>query len=508
MEKVIVMEKITKTFPGVIANEDIDFYAYRGEIVSLLGENGAGKTTLMKILYGLYSKTSGNIYIKGKKVEIRSPKEAIDLGIGMVHQHFTLVNPFTVVENIVLGMEENGFILELDKAREKVISYMDRYSLHVDQDCRIDQLSVGEKQRVEILKVLFRNADILILDEATAVLTPQEIKDLFKTLKILKSENKTIIFISHKLNEVLEISDRIVVLRDGKVVGETTPFSSDKKSLAKMMVGKDVIDVISQKSKNIGEAILEVKNLSVLSERGHLALKGISFHVKSNEILGIAGVSGNGQKELEDVLAGIRKPISGEIYFNGKNITGKSPKSIIDLGIGRIPEDRMENGIVGDLTIYENLLIERFDCKPYCTSLFLNYKEIRKYAKELVKEFDVRTPSINILTSKLSGGNIQKVILARIFSRSPKFLLASQATRGLDVGATEYIHGKLIEARERGCGILLISEDLDEIINLSDRILVLYGGEIMGFAMRDELTREDIGLMMTGTRKEALSEIS
>ena len=508
MEKVIVMEGITKTFPGVIANEDVDFYAYHGEIVSLLGENGAGKTTLMKILYGLYSKTSGNIYVKGKKVDIRSPKEAIDLGIGMVHQHFTLVNPFTVVENIILGMKENGSILNVDKARKKVINYMGKYNLHVDQDSRIDQLSVGEKQKVEILKLLFRNANILILDEATSVLTPQETSDFFKTLKILKSESKTIVFISHKLNEVLEISDRIVVLRSGKVVGETIPSETDRKSLAKMMVGKDVIDVIPQKNKNIGEPILEVKQLSALSDRGHLALKEISFNVKSGEILGIAGVSGNGQKELEDILSGIRKPLGGGIYFNGKNLTGKSPKSMINLGIGRIPEDRMENGIVGEIPIYENLLIERFDCKPYCNSLFLNYKEIRKYAKELVREFDIRTPSINILTNKLSGGNIQKVILARIFSRSPKFLLASQPTRGLDVGATEYIHSKLIEARERGCGILLISEDLDEIINLSDRILILYSGEIMGFVRKGELAKEDIGLMMTGTRKEALSEIA
>ncbi len=508
MEAVVSMRGIKKVFPGVIANDNVNFDAYRGEIVALLGENGAGKTTLMKMLYGMYSKTEGDIFVRGKKVEISSPKDAIDLGIGMIHQHFTLVNPFTVIENIILGMKENGIILKLDDAKRKVQDYMKRYQLYVDPDSKIFQLSVGEKQRVEILKVLFRNADVLILDEATAVLTPQEAENLFKTLKILKDEGKSIIFISHKLYEVFEISDRIVVLRNGKVIGETSPTETNIKELAKMMVGKEVIDIVSEKSKKVGNPIIKVEDLFATSKRGHMAINGISFEVKSGEILGVAGVSGNGQKELEDVISGIKKPHSGAIYFNGQNITGSSPKNIIDFGIGRIPEDRMENGIIGEIPIYENIVVECYDSKPFCNAFFLNYREICKYAESLTSEFDIRTPSVNFPLRTLSGGNIQKAILARVLSREPRFIIASQPTRGLDVGATQYIHSKLIEARERGCGILLISEDLDEILNLSDRIMVLYNGKVMGFADKSELSREEIGLMMTGTKKEALNEVA
>jgi simple sugar transport system ATP-binding protein len=508
MEEIVLMKNIKKKFPGVVANDGIDFYAKRGEIVSLLGENGAGKTTLMKILYGLYRKDSGEIYIKGKKVEINSPKDAINFGIGMVHQHFTLVNPFTVTENIILGFESKKFKLDLKKAKEKVLNLMKNYELYVDPDAKISELSVGEKQKAEILKVLFRNIDILILDEPTAVLTPQEVRELFKTLKILKKEGKTIIFISHKLDEVLEISDRIVILRNGKLMGEREPKKTNKRELASLMVGKEIFDIFELSPTKKEEVILKLENLSALSDRGHVALKDVSFDVKSGEIVGLAGVSGNGQRELEEVISGIRFPIKGKIIYRGYDITYLSPKERINKGIGRIPEDRMETGLVLDLPVFENLIIEYFDKNPLSKGAFLNYKEIYSYCDNLIKTFDIKTPNQLITTKKLSGGNLQKCILARILTMNPKFVLASQPTRGLDVGATEFIHKKLIEIRQNGGGVLLISEDLDEILNLSDRILIIYNGEIMGEVMRGELTKEEIGLMMTGTRKEELHAVS
>ncbi|MCX8094625.1 MAG: ABC transporter ATP-binding protein [Caldisericia bacterium] len=508
MEEIILMKDIKKRFPGVNANDGITFYAKKGEIVALLGENGAGKTTLMKILYGLYRKDSGEIFIKGKKVEISSPKDAINQGIGMVHQHFTLVNPFTVTENIILGLDSNGFKLDIKKAKEKVLEYMKKYELFVDPDAKISELSVGEKQKVEILKVLFRNIDILILDEPTAVLTPQEVKELFKTLKILKNENKTIIFISHKLDEVLEISDRIVILRNGKVAGERDPKNTNKRELASLMVGKEVFDIFELSYTGYKDIVLKIENLKVLSDRGHIALKNLNFEIKRGEIVGLAGVSGNGQKELEEVISGVRFPIEGKIFYKGYDITYLTPKERINRGMGRIPEDRMEMGLVLDLPVFENLIIEYFDKNPFSKGVFLNYKEIFYYCDNLIKKFDIRTPNQIVTTKKLSGGNLQKCILARILSMNPDFVLASQPTRGLDVGATEFIHKQLIELREKGAGILLISEDLDEILNLSDRILVIYNGEIMGEVLRGELTREEIGLMMTGTKKEELHAIT
>lgn len=507
-EYIVLMKDIKKRFPGVNANDGITFYAKKGEIVALLGENGAGKTTLMKILYGLYRKDSGDIFIKGKKVEINSPKDAINLGIGMVHQHFTLVNPFTVTENIILGLESNKFTLDIKKAKEKVLDYMKKYELYVDPDAKINELSVGEKQKVEILKVLFRNIDILILDEPTAVLTPQEVKELFKTLKILKDEGKTIIFISHKLDEVLEISDRIVILRNGKVSGERDPKNTNKKELASLMVGKEVFDIFELSQTKQEEIILKVENIKALSDRGHIALKNLNFDVKRGEIVGLAGVSGNGQRELEEIISGVRFPLEGKIIYKGIDITYLTPKERINRGMGRIPEDRMEMGLVLDLPVFENLIIEYFDKKPLSKGAFLNYKEIFSYCENLINTYDIKTPNQLVTTKKLSGGNLQKCILARILSMNPDFVLASQPTRGLDVGATEFIHKKLIELREKGTGILLISEDLDEILNLSDRILVIYNGEIMGEIKRGELTREEIGLMMTGTRKEELHAIA
>lgn len=504
MNEVVFMKNIKKRFPGVIANNGVTFYAKKGEIVSLLGENGAGKTTLMKILYGLYTKDSGEIFIKGKKAEINSPKDAIDLGIGMVHQHFTLVNPFTVTENIILGLTSNKFVINIEAAKYKIKDYMKRYEIFVDPDAKISELSVGEKQKVEILKVLFRDIDILILDEPTAVLTPQEVKELFKTLKILKEEGKSIIFISHKLYEVLEISDRIVVLRNGKVTGEREPKQTNKRELAALMVGKEVFDVISLKPYEKKDIILDLRDVSALSYRGHIALKNVNLNVKGGEIVGLAGVSGNGQKELEEIISGIKRPLKGKIFYKNIDITNTTPKERINLGIGRIPEDRMEFGLILDLPVFENLVIECYDKSPFSGKLFLNYPNIENFSSKLIEEFDIRTPNLIVKTKTLSGGNLQKCILARILSMNPEFILAAQPTRGLDVGATEYIHKKLLEVRDKGVGVLLISEDLDEILNLSDRILVIYNGEIMGEINRGELSREDIGLMMTGTKKEEL----
>lgn len=504
MNEVVLMKNIKKRFPGVVANDVVNFYAKKGEIVSLLGENGAGKTTLMKILYGLYTKDSGEIYIKGKKAEINSPKDAIDLGIGMVHQHFTLVNPFTVTENIILGLTSNKFVINIEAAKDKIKDYMKRYEIFVDPDAKISELSVGEKQKVEILKVLFRDIDILILDEPTAVLTPQEVKELFKTLKILKQEGKSIIFISHKLYEVLEISDRIVVLRNGKVTGEREPKQTNKRELAALMVGKEVFDVISLKPYEKKDIILDLRDVSALSYRGHVALKNVNLNVRGGEIVGLAGVSGNGQKELEEIISGIKRPLKGKIFYKNIDITNTTPKERINSGIGRIPEDRMELGLILDLPVFENLVVECYDKSPFSGILFLNYPKIENFSSKLVAEFDIRTPNLIVKTKTLSGGNLQKCILARILSMNPEFILAAQPTRGLDVGATEYIHKKLLEVRDKGGGVLLISEDLDEILNLSDRILVIYNGEIMGEINRGELSREDIGLMMTGTKKEEL----
>lgn len=507
MEKVVEMKDIQKTFLNTIALENVNFDVYRGEIVTLLGENGAGKTTLMKILYGMYSKDSGDIYVKGHRAEINSPKDAINLGIGMVHQHFTLVNTLTVLENVILGLpSDNPLKLDFDSYREKLVKISKEYGLKVSPDTKIWQLSVGERQRVEIIKALYRNAGILILDEPTAVLTPQETEDLFKTLNLLKKEGKSIVFISHKLEEVMEISDRIVILRNGMKTGERTKEETDKRELARLMVGKDVFDAIRGAKCEAEEALFKVDNLSALNDKGIMALKGISFDVRKGEILGIAGVSGNGQKELEDVICGVRIPRNGKFFLDGKDITGKSPKEIVKMGIGRIPEDRMEDGLILDIPVLENLVIEYYDKAPYSKGVLIEYSKIEEVAKKLVKEYNIKTSSVYDITRTLSGGNLQKVILARVLSQQPKMLIASQPTRGLDVGATEYMHEKLLYAKTKGSAVVLISEDLNEIIHLSDRILVMYEGEIMGIIDREceQVGIETIGLMMAGSQKKEI----
>ncbi len=504
-EKVVEMHNIRKTFLDNVANNNINFIIYKGEIVSLLGENGAGKTTLMKILYGMYSKDSGEIFIDGKKVEINSPKDAIDLGVGMVHQHFTLVKTLTVLENVILGLPSSkGLTLDFKNARKKLEEIIERYGLVVNPDAKIWQLSVGERQRVEIIKALYRNIEVLILDEPTAVLTPQEVKELFKTLNIFKKEGKSIVFISHKLEEVMEISDRIVILRSGVITGERAKEDTNKRELARLMVGRDVIEILREKSptSNSGE-ILRVENLKALNDKDLIALKGISFSVNKGEILGVAGVAGNGQKELEDVICGMRTPISGKIYLENTEISNKKPKEIIRLGVGRIPEDRMEAGLILDIPLYENLVVEFYDKPPFSNGMLINYGRIKKFAEKLIKEYEIKAAHIGIITRTLSGGNLQKVILARVFSQSPKFIIASQPTRGLDVGAMEYVHEKLLDARNKGAGVLLISEDLHEILNLSDRIMVMYEGEIRGIidASKEKVDIEEVGLMMAGAKR-------
>ncbi|MGB9694795.1 MAG: ABC transporter ATP-binding protein [Caldisericaceae bacterium] len=504
MEKYIEMLNIKKTFLSMVALKNVNFTVNKGEIVTLLGENGAGKTTLMKILYGMYSKDSGEIFVEGKRVEINAPKDAIKLGIGMVHQHFTLVNTLTVLENVILGLpSQKPFMLDLKSHRERLLQISKGYGLEVNPDALIWQLSVGERQRVEIIKALYRNANVLILDEPTAVLTPQESEDLFNTLNLLKREGKSVVFISHKMEEVMEISDRIVILRNGVVTGERKKEETNRLELARLMVGKDVIDALRGEKCEAGNAIFKVSSLSAFNDKGIVALNDVSFDIRKGEIVGLAGVSGNGQKELEDIICGVRKAEKGNIYIDGEDITGKTPKELIQLGIGRIPEDRMEDGLILDAPLLENLVIEYYDKQPISKGMLIDYRQMEALASKLVVEYNIKASSVYDLTRTLSGGNLQKVILARVLSRDPKMIVASQPTRGLDVGATEYIHEKLLQAKSDGAAVLLISEDLNEILHLSDRIMVIYEGRIMGIIDREceNVSVEKIGLMMAGSAK-------
>jgi len=504
MEKVVEMLNIRKAFLNTTALKNVSFDINKSEIVTLLGENGAGKTTLMNILYGMYSKDSGEIRVNGKIAEIKSPREAIELGIGMVHQHFTLVNTLSVLENVILGLPtDNPFSLDLSSHREKLLEISKGYRLEVSPDTKIWQLSVGERQRVEIIKALYRNADVLILDEPTSVLTPQESEDLFKTLNLLKKEGKSVVFISHKMEEVMEISDRIVILRNGIITGERKKEETDKLELARLMVGKDVIDALRGEKCEAEEPVFKIYNLSAFNDKGIIALKDVSFDVRKGEILGLAGVSGNGQKELEDIICGVRKPLKGKFYLEDKDLTGKTPKEIIELGIGRIPEDRMEDGLILDAPLLENLVIEYYEKPPLSRGMLIDYRKIQNLASNLLKEYNIKASSVYDITRTLSGGNLQKVILARVLSRNPKMIIASQPTRGLDVGATEYMHEKLLTAKLGGSAILLISEDLNEILHLSDRIMVIYEGTIMGIIdrEREQVNTEKIGLMMAGVSK-------
>ena len=501
-EPVVEMRSIRKVFLDVVANRDIDFKLYPGEVCSLLGENGAGKTTLMNVLFGYYALDGGEIYIKGEKVNLSSPKDAIRKGIGMIHQHFTLVSSQTVLENIIIGAEsEKGLFLDFKSARERVLKLGKDYGLSIDPDVKVWSLSVGEQQRVEILKALYRDVNILIMDEPTAVLAPKEIEELFKTLKALKKAGKSIVFISHKLHEVMEVSDRIVVLRNGEVRAERKTKDTSTHELANLMVGRDVLETLERKSIKPGGAVLEIKDLTILNEKGLEAVEKLNLVVHKNEIVGIAGVSGNGQTELSETLFGIREPVSGTIILNGKKLQKGSPSSAIKGGMGRIPEDRIETGLMMDLSVEENIILENHIKSDFQSHGLMKFKEIHDYAEGLIKQYKVKTAGRDIAVKSLSGGNLQKVILARELSGAPSLVIASQPTRGLDVGAMEFIHERLLEERERGAGIVLISEDLDEVFSLSDRIVVMYEGKIIGEASIQTASREQIGLWLSGVSK-------
>ena len=496
------MRSITKQFLDVVANRDIDFTLFPGEICALLGENGAGKTTLMNILFGYYTCDEGEICIKGEKADLSSPRDAISRGVGMIHQHFTLVPSQSVLENIIIGSEmAKGFFLDLKSAKDKLLHLQKRFGLHIDPEAKIWTLSVGEQQRVEILKALYRDVDILIMDEPTAVLAPTEISDLFRTLRSLAQEGKSIVFISHKLKEVMAIADRIVVLRGGEVVTERKTFDTNLRELANLMVGRDVIERITKKELPPGEPVLELRNLTVRNDKGLEAVKDITLLVRKNEICGIAGVSGNGQRELADVLFGIREPEKGTIKINGTVFHFGSPESAVKLGMARIPEDRIGTGLMMDLSVEENLILEVHASGDFHNRGLLNFNKIHHFCDELIHAYGIMTSGRDAVTKSLSGGNLQKVILARELAGKPSIIVASQPTRGLDVGAMEYIHQRILQEKERGAGIILISEDLDEILVLSDRIVVMYEGQIMGDVRSEQASREQIGLWMSGVKK-------
>jgi len=509
MKNVVEMKNITKIFPGVVANDNVNFSLEKGEIHVLLGENGAGKTTLMNQLYGLYQPTSGDIFINGNLVSVKDPNVAILNGIGMVHQHFMLVEPFTVTENIVLGSEPSkykGFKLDMAKAVEDVENISKKFGLKVDANVKIHDISVGMQQRVEILKALYRGADILILDEPTAVLTPQEIDELGEILRKLTEQGKSIILITHKLKEVMAMSDRVTVIRRGKVIETLKNENTSTDELAELMVGRKVNLVVEKEDKTAGDVVLSVKNLKALNNRGIPALKGVSFDVKSGEIFAIAGVDGNGQSELVEVLTGLRKSASGEIWMNGKDVTRFKTDKLINEGVSHIPEDRHKRGLVLQHDLAENSVLGSHKTENFSKNGVLNYEEIHRFCLDLIEEFDVRTPNETVKASSLSGGNQQKLIVARELSRKPKLLIASQPTRGVDVGAIEFIHKRLVAERDSNRAVLLVSLELDEVMALADRIAVIYDGKFVGIVEGKGATERELGIMMAGgknTKEEA-----
>jgi simple sugar transport system ATP-binding protein len=499
------LKGITKRFPGVVANDHVDFELAKGEVHALLGENGAGKSTLMNILYGLYHPDEGEVRLNGQHVTIDSPRAAIDLGIGMVHQHFMLIPVMTVAENIVLGVEpHSGPFLDIDGAEKRVRELSERFGLAVRPDARIESISVGMQQRVEILKALYRGAEILILDEPTAVLTPQEAEELFEIIRSLQAEGKSIVFITHKLGEVLAIADRVTVLRRGKTIETVPREGATEEGLARLMVGREVLLRVEKTPAEPGEPLLTVEDLRVLDERKLEAVRGISLEVRSGEIVGIAGVDGNGQSELIEAITGLRRPESGRILAAGKDITNEGARVSLEAGIGHIPEDRQRRGLVLDFTLAENIALKDYCEEPDSKWGWLFPKRLLARAKKLLTEFDVRGGGAKTLAASLSGGNQQKVVVAREVSRDPRILVAAQPTRGLDVGAIEFVHRRLVAERDEGRAILLVSFELDEILSLSDRILVVYEGRVVGEYSPD-VSEEELGIAMTGGRREAVA---
>ncbi|HLF75427.1 MAG TPA: ABC transporter ATP-binding protein [Anaerolineales bacterium] len=497
------MHGITKRFPGVLANDRVDFDAKSGEVHALLGENGAGKSTLMKILYGMYHPDEGEILLNGRPVTISSPTDSINLGIGMIHQHFMLVQTLTVAENVALGLPSSrGLLTDLDRVSKRITELADIYGLKIDPEGYIWQLSVGQQQRVEIIKALYRGAALLILDEPTAVLTPQEVDELFIIMQQMAEDGHALIFISHKLHEVVEISNRVTVLRDGRKIGTRPTSETTKQDLANWMVGREVGFAPDRGRVEAGEIRLQLDQLSCGSDRGTPGLRGVSLAVRSSEILGIAGVSGNGQRELAETITGLRKITSGKVFLEGQDVSGLPAGELTDRMLAYIPEERMRDGMIREFSVAENLILREHHKQPYSRHGFLNLDEIARHSKGLISKFQVKTPSQETLAKNLSGGNIQKVVLARELSRQPRVIIAAQPTRGLDIGATEYVRQQLLVQRREGAAVLLISEDLDEILALSDRIAVIYEGQIMDILPREQATPEKLGLLMAGVKPE------
>ncbi|MEG2499737.1 MAG: ABC transporter ATP-binding protein [Oscillospiraceae bacterium] len=509
MSYIIEMVGITKEFPGIIANDNVTLQLKKGEIHALLGENGAGKSTLMSVLFGMYQPEKGKILKNGKEVKLHSPKDANHLGIGMVHQHFKLVHNFTVLQNIILGVEttKNGF-LKMDKARERVMELSDRYGLMIDPDALIMNITVGMQQRVEILKMLYRENEILIFDEPTAVLTPQEIEELMKIMKELTSEGKSILFITHKLNEIKAVADRCTVLRKGKYIGTVDVAETSKEEMSEMMVGRKVNLQVEKADREPGDVIFKTKNLCVKNKAtGKFVVNNVSLDVRAGEIVCVAGIDGNGQSELVYALTGIVVPDSGTVELKGKDITHESIRNRNTGGIGHIPEDRHKHGLVLDYNLGYNLVLQSYFTPRFCKNGFLKYDAIYEYAEGLIEKFDIRSgQGVKTITRSMSGGNQQKAIVAREIDRNPELLIAVQPTRGLDVGAIEYIHKKLVQERDEGKGILLVSLELDEVMNVSDRILVIYEGEIVANLNPKTVTIQDLGLYMAGSKRGALNE--
>jgi len=499
------MRSIKKRFPGVLANDCVDFEARPGEIHALLGENGAGKTTLMKILYGIYQPDEGDILIRGSQVSIQSPREAIELGIGMVHQHFMLVPTHTVSENIVLGLRGKFFFPE-QAARQRIKEFSDKYNLTVDPEARIWQLSAGEQQRVEIIKALYRGAQILILDEPTSMLTPGEAEDLFVIVRRMADEGNTIIFITHKLDEVMAVSDRVTVLRQGRVEATLKTTDTNKRDLARLMVGREVLFRIEKEGVQTGDEVLRVNDLHALNDKGLPAINGVSLAVAQGEIVGIAGVAGNGQRELVETLVGLRPTIAGHIFVSGQEVTNRSPRDIIEQGVCYVPGERF-TGLVPEMNVAENLILKTYRDQCFGNGPFLNTREITGRADELISRYGIAVPGRDTPLKLLSGGNIQRVMLARETSGEPALLIAAHPTSGLDVGAIEFIWQLLLAERERGAAVLLVSEDLEEVFTLSDRIAVMFEGEFMGVVSANDADLEEIGLMMAGAYRRPEQEV-
>lgn len=504
---ILDMQNITKIFPGVKANDNVNLSIKKGEIHALVGENGAGKTTLMNVLYGLYEPEGGQVFYEGKKVNLNGPQDAIKLGIGMVHQHFMLVDPLTVTENIVLGSEpRSGLMLDQKTAKKEVEEISEKYGLFVDPEAKIIDISVGMQQRVEIIKTLYRGAELLIFDEPTAVLTPQEIDELFEIFRSLKEQGKTIIFITHKLKEVKEVSDRITVLRSGKSIDTVNTEDVSEEDVAELMVGRQVLLEVEKTEANPGAEIFSVENLNIKDNRGIPAVKDVSLSVSKGEILGIAGVEGNGQSELIEAITGLRNIVSGKIKLRDKDISKYNARQIKREKVAHIPEDRQKRGLVMDFDLKENIILGYHDLEPFSKNGIMQHDNIAQYTEDLIEKYDIRGAGMEAQAKNLSGGNQQKLIVAREFSHDPEFLIASQPTRGVDVGSIEFIHKQIIDRRDEGAGVLLVSAELSEVLSLSDRIAVIFEGEIVDVLKASETDERELGKLMTGSKTEAGGE--